>query len=79
MAKNAKLFEDKDTLPLQCVEQSLNIIITLPHKKLNEVSRQIVVEDMDRNIPWAYFDGASQGDPPGEVQGGCCIFQIHIV
>jgi hypothetical protein len=67
---NSKLFEDRDTLPLKCVVQSLNILSTFPQFQEKHNIRQPTEEVINKYFPWAFFDGASQGTPPRGGAGG---------
>jgi hypothetical protein len=53
------LFEDKGTLPLKCVVQALNILNAYPQVQEKQISHNLKEEVINRDIPWAYFDGAS--------------------
>lgn len=70
LARNAKIFEERDTLHLQYATQGLNIISSFIQRKAIKVPTQIVAEYIDKISPRAFFDGASQGDPPTGGAGG---------
>jgi hypothetical protein len=70
LARNLKLFEGKETLPLKCVIQSLNILNAYPWVEEKQKRHELKEEVINKAIPWAYFDGASQGSPPKGGVGG---------
>ena len=63
--------------PFQCVVQGVNILSTFKQVKPPKIQR-IREKFIDRPKPWAYFDGASQEEPPlGGACGIICIFDSH--
>jgi hypothetical protein len=64
LTRNAKIFEDKDISPPQCVIQDLNILGSFKQVLTIKVLGNIVEEFIDRKRSWSYFDGAFQGNPP---------------
>jgi hypothetical protein len=64
LARNLKLFEGQETLLLKCAIQSLNILNVYPQVEEKQKRPSRKVEVINTNIPWAYFDGASQVNPP---------------
>jgi hypothetical protein len=55
--------EDKDTLPFKCTSQSLNILSAFPQISSIPHRARISEVNINKAIPWAFFDGASQGNP----------------
>jgi hypothetical protein len=53
-----KLFEGKETLPLKYVIQTLNILNSYPHPHDKQNKHELKEEVINKDIPWAYFDGA---------------------
>jgi len=60
------------------VIQSLNILNAYPQVEENHSRPELIEEVIIKNIPWAYFDGASQGDPPkGGARG--ILYLTHCI
>jgi hypothetical protein len=77
--KEAFKFEGHETLPLKCAIQSLNILNAYPQVEEKQKRKGTKEEVINKDIPWAYFDGASQGNPPkGGSEGSCISPQITI-
>ena len=50
---------------------NMKIEFNAPHlQQLLNTIRTLVPPEINKDIPWAYFDGASQGDPPLGGSGG---------
>jgi hypothetical protein len=68
-ASNSSIFQNADIPP----EISAGLIVKLTQEYKMEPKlknpRAPVMPQLDSNIPWAFFDGASQGDPPVCVVG----------
>lgn len=62
-ARNYSLFEDKPIPPLQCGTRGFIIQSSLKQQSKDKARRQIVQEQIDKSGAWAYFEGASHGDP----------------
>jgi hypothetical protein len=78
LARNLKLFEGKETLPLKCVVQDLNILNAFPQPQEKQSSLGHLKEIIDMKFHGTYFDGASQGTPPrGGVGGILFLSQNH--
>jgi hypothetical protein len=59
-----------DTLPLKCATQSLNILYAFPQISISLPHKQVSTKLINKEIPWAFFDGASQGTPTRGGVGG---------
>jgi hypothetical protein len=61
-------------MPLKCVIQSLNILSTFPQFKEGCISKHSLKEVINKDLPWDFFYGASQGSPPKVGQGEFYIY-----
>jgi ribonuclease HI len=78
--RNASLFEDKAVPAIQCATQGMSILNRFKQTKNDKLSRNIFVEDIDRSGAWAYFDGASHGDPQlSGARGVIYLIDTHII
>jgi hypothetical protein len=79
LAKNAKLFMDKDTLPLKCVNQSLNILSEFPQLSYVPPHAQVSACHINESFPWNFFNIASQSNPSkGGVGGIIFLSKNHL-
>ena len=56
--------------------QKLNQLQALPNPK---PTRNIKDPKIDKNKPWGFFDGSSQGEPPLEGAGGILYLNEDII
>jgi hypothetical protein len=63
MAINASMFEYIQVLPIQYAFHGLRILKSLPQENMEKPLRQFVEEVVDKSGAWAYFNGATQGEP----------------
>jgi hypothetical protein len=69
-----------DTLPLKCATQSLNILSDFPKYSSSPPHTRVLVDHINEEFPWDYFDGASQGTPSrGGVGGIIFLSPNHII
>ena len=61
-ARNLCCFDDKVLSPYQVSSFCLGCIKSFPQDKTIRI-RQVVVEVVDKTLPWGYFDGSTSGDP----------------
>lgn len=73
LARNQSLFEAMNLSRSRCALQCLNILYFYPQFKIVAKPLQIQIEYIDNLKPWAYFDGAAQGNIVG---AGGLIFKI---
>jgi hypothetical protein len=62
VSQELQMFEEKDTLPLQCALQSLNILSAFPQHKDVQITKHISQETINKEMPWDFFMG-----PPKEL------------
>ena len=60
LAKNKAIFLEKSSSPEEVAKQGLDILSYFPQTKDLLAPRFITEEQIGQDIPWAYFDGASQ-------------------
>jgi ribonuclease HI len=70
LAKNMKLFEGKKTQHLKCLVWDLNIINSYPQSQGKKSTHGHTKKIINKNLPCAYFDGASLGTHPRGGAGG---------
>eukprot|EP01018_Ginkgo_biloba_P039380 Gb_12932 [translate_table: standard] len=63
LARNASIFEEIETHPLQCASQGLGILKNFPQPVSNKSPRHIIEEEVGGEGAWAFFHGAAQGIP----------------
>jgi len=63
MARNKIIFEDKWTEPDIVAAQCMGILQAFPQVNPKQNPRNIGDLVIDKSIPWAFFDGAAQGNP----------------
>jgi hypothetical protein len=67
-------------LPLKCEIQSLNILNAYPRVEEKQKRHTLKEEVINKAIPRAYFDGASQGSPPkGGARGISYLSSNHCI
>ena len=71
LARNRVIFLEKATSPEEVAKKGLDILSYFPQTKNNPSPRIIVLEQLNKNIPWAFFDGASQNLT---CRGGATLF-----
>jgi hypothetical protein len=62
------LFEDKETLPLKCVVQSLNILNAYPQVQEKYISHMQGEVAINKDIPWIFLMVHHRGTLLREVQ-----------
>lgn len=70
MARNRAVFQDKPSTPELVAHNCTNILSYFPQKKNPPVPRIISEEVINKQKPWAYFDGASQNE---DCRGGAIL------
>jgi hypothetical protein len=60
---NEKIFEGKDTLSFKCAYQSMKILSSFPRFSYVLHCEWISKLNINKEIPWYFFDKASQGAP----------------
>ena len=71
LARNRDIFLEKASSPEEVARKGLDIIAYFPQERNTPPPRIIVPEQINKNNPWAFFDGASQNLTCG---GGACLF-----
>jgi hypothetical protein len=70
------LFRKQRDITLKCVVQAINILNEYPRVQDKQITHISKEEEINKSIPWAYFDGASQETPPrGGVEEYCLYLQ----
>lgn len=65
IARNRSIFLDKDT-PFEAIAiQCTSIYTNIPKPVAEKMPKQVSEEQIKDDIPWAYFDGASQNNRTG--------------
>jgi hypothetical protein len=64
LVRNDSLFENKIIPAIQVASQALNILKHFKQTKSSKPMSIIVEEEIDKLEAWAFFNGASQGEPP---------------
>jgi hypothetical protein len=64
------MFEDRLTSPAVCAGQGISFLKAFTQDSEKESQIQVVEEAINKEYPWAYFNGASRGNPPGCGGGG---------
>ena len=59
LAKNKVIFLEKSSSPEEVARKGLDILSYFPESKNNPSPRLIVSKQLNKNIPWAFFYGAS--------------------
>lgn len=78
IACNLSIFEDKLIPPEVYAYKSLRIAMTMDQSTTVRMPQIIIEEEVDKNTPWSYFDGAAQGDPARDPARGGAVGIIHI-
>ena len=60
LARNKAIFLEKASSSEEVAKQGLDILSYFPQTKDNPNLRVITDEQLEKDIPWAFFDGASQ-------------------
>ena len=71
LARNRVIFLKKASSPEEVPRKGLDILSYFPQTKNNPSPRIIAPEQLDKNISWAFFDGASQNFT---CRGGATLF-----
>ena len=71
LARNKVIFLKKYSSPKEVARRGLDIISYFPQARNTPSPRIIVPEQLNRNTPWDFFDGASQNLTCG---GGACLY-----
>lgn len=56
------LFEQKYIPPLQVVAQIVSLFQVLKRDSISKTPQQVGTLQIDKSIPWGFFDGACQGE-----------------
>ena len=63
IARNRLIFDDKWTEPDIVAAQCIGTLQHFPQLKNTKPKRRVGVLELDKSIPWAFFDGPAQGNP----------------
>jgi len=63
IARNRYIFKNKWTEPDVVVVNSMGILQAFPQVSQNLTMCFVEALELDKSIPWAFFDGAAQGTP----------------
>jgi ribonuclease HI len=72
LARNARIFKEKASIPEVIVAQSLSILSHFPQSKEAPTLRVRKQEAIDSSKPWVFFDGASQNS----ICGGGVVLHL---
>jgi len=76
-ARNRFIFEDKWTEPEMVAAHCIGTLQHFPQSTKVKSKRTVGALDLDKTIPWAFFDGAAQGNPQTCGGGGLIFWSDH--
>ena len=71
LARNRVIFLEKESSPEEVERKGLDVLSYFPQSRNTPRPRIIVPKQLNKNIPWAFFDGASQNLTCG---GGATLY-----
>jgi len=76
-ARNRYIFDDKWTEPEMVAAHCLGTLQHFPQSTKAKPKRNLGQLVVDKSIPWAFFDGAAQGNPQSCGGGGIIFWNDH--